>query len=102
MSGAKLQRVSLHNFDFIQEKDIHLHDWIRLQRSGEVIPYIVSVITERRNGQEIIIQAPTLCPSCQQKITQKDIHYYCENQYCPAKIKQEIQHFVSKNCMDIQ
>ena len=102
LSGAKLQRVSLHNFDFIQEKDIHLHDWIRLQRSGEVIPYIVSVITERRNGQEIIIQAPTVCPSCQQKITQKDIHYYCENPHCPEKIKQEIQHFVSKNCMDIQ
>ncbi|MBU0627041.1 hypothetical protein KKG31_03485 [Patescibacteria group bacterium] len=48
LSGVTIRRVSLHNFDFITEKDIHLHDWIRLQRSGEVIPYIVSVISDRR------------------------------------------------------
>ena len=64
LSGAKLQRVSLHNFDFIKEKDIHIHDWIRLQRSGEVIPYIVSVITDRRIGEEIEILPPKQCPSC--------------------------------------
>jgi DNA ligase (NAD+) len=102
LSGAKLQRVSLHNFDFIKEKDIHLHDWIRLQRSGEVIPYIVSVITDRREKSENYILPPNGCPSCHQPVTQKDMHYYCTNEHCPAKIKQEIQHFVSKNCMDIQ
>lgn len=48
LSGVRIKRVSLHNFDFISSKDIHLHDRIWLQRSGEVIPYIVSVITERR------------------------------------------------------
>ncbi|MFA7298316.1 MAG: NAD-dependent DNA ligase LigA [Candidatus Absconditabacterales bacterium] len=102
LSGAKLQRVSLHNFDFINEKDIHLHDWIRLQRSGEVIPYIVSVITDRRTGKETKINPPKTCPSCHEGVTNIDIHYYCTNQYCPEKIKQQIQHFVSKNCMDIQ
>lgn len=102
LSGAKLQRVSLHNFDFIKEKDIHLHDRIRLQRSGEVIPYIVSVITDRRIGKEIKIHPPKTCPSCHEAVTNSDIHYYCTNPHCTEKIKQQIQHFVSKNCMDIQ
>jgi len=101
LSGAKLQRVSLHNWDFIKEKDIHLHDWIRLQRSGEVIPYIVSVITDRRTGNETEIEPPKNCPSCHQPVTNVDIHYYCTNPQCTEKIKQQIQHFVSKNCMDI-
>ena len=109
LSGAKLQRVSLHNFDFIKEKDIHLHDRIRLQRSGEVIPYIVSVITDRREKFENwklkienCILPPENCPSCHQTIWQQDMHYYCTNPHCPEKTKQQIQHFVSKNCMDIQ
>jgi DNA ligase (NAD+) len=102
LSGAKLQRVSLHNFDFIKEKDIHLHDRIRLQRSGEVIPYIVSVITNRRTGKEIQIDSPKHCPSCKEPVTNIDMHYYCTNAHCPEKTKQQIQHFVSKNCMDIQ
>lgn len=101
LSWAKLQRVSLHNFDFIKDKDIHLNDWIRLQRSGEVIPYIVSVISDRRTGEEKVIHPPKACPSCKEPVTQKDVHYYCTNEHCPEKMKQEIQHFVSKNCMDI-
>lgn len=102
LSGAKLQRVSLHNWDFIKDKDIHLHDRIWLQRSGEVIPYIVSVITDRRTGKETKINTPKICPSCQESVTNIDMHYYCTNTHCPEKMKQQIQHFVSKNCMDIQ
>lgn len=102
LSGATLKRVSLHNFDFIKEKDIHIHDWIWLQRSGEVIPYIVSVITDRRTGKETKIHPPKNCPSCHEPVTNIDIHYYCTNPHCPEKTKQQIQHFVSKNCMDIQ
>ena len=101
LSWATLKRVSLHNFDFIKDKDIHLHDWIRLQRSGEVIPYIVSAITDRRIGEEKIIHPPETCPSCHESVMQKDMHYYCTNPHCPEKTKQQIQHFVSKNCMDI-
>ena len=102
LSGATLKRVSLHNFDFINEKDIHVHDRIRLQRSGEVIPYIVSVITDRRTGEEKQIHVPKTCPSCNEPIENIDRHYYCTNPHCPQKVKQQIIHFVSKNCMDIQ
>ncbi|HBB03688.1 TPA: hypothetical protein DCZ39_02155 [Patescibacteria group bacterium] len=119
LSGAKLQRVSLHNFDFIKDKDIHLHDRIWLQRSGEVIPYIVSVITDRRTTQDPLdlssenpgdkggneggfIHPPKNCPSCHEPVTIVETHYYCTNPHCPQKTKQQIIHFVSKNCMDIQ
>lgn len=101
LSGVKISRVSLHNFDFIKDKNIHYKDFIRIQRSGEVIPYIVSVIKERRTGEEEI-KAPNICPSCNQKVTNIDIHYYCTNASCPAQIKEKIIRFVSKNCMDIE
>ncbi|MEI8091917.1 MAG: hypothetical protein WCG98_07060 [bacterium] len=66
-----------------------------------MIPYIVSVITDRRTGEEETIHPPKVCPSCKEAVTQKDMHYYCMNEHCPEKTKQQIQHFVSKNCMDI-
>lgn len=101
LSGVKISRVSLHNFDFIKDKNIHYKDFVRIQRSWEVIPYIVNVIKERRSNKEII-KAPNSCPSCKQKLTNIDIHYYCTNASCPAQIKEKIIWFVSKNCMDIE
>lgn len=101
LSGAKIARVSLHNFDFIQTKQIKKGDFVRIQRSGEVIPYIVSVIKERRDGSEDFITPPLLCPSCQSPVNNIDIHYYCTNPSCPAQIKEKIVHFVSRDAMDI-
>ncbi len=112
LSGATISRVSLHNFDFIKEKDIHYNDFVRVQRSWEVIPYIVWVITERRNntvpltkgdkGGSKLITAPTHCPSCWTALTPVDMHYYCQNPECPDQIKEKIIRFVSKDCMDIE
>ena len=62
----------------------------------------MSVITDRRDGNETAIETPKTCPSCQQAVESQDMHYYCINPQCPGKTKQQIQHFVSKNCMDIQ
>ncbi|MDO4714070.1 MAG: helix-hairpin-helix domain-containing protein [bacterium] len=101
LSGAKISRVSLHNFDFIQSKQIKKGDFVRVQRSGEVIPYIVSVIKERRDGSEDFITPPLLCPSCQSPVNNIDIHYYCTNPCCPAQIREKIVHFVSRDAMDI-
>jgi DNA ligase (NAD+) len=74
-----------------------------------VIPYIVSVIKERRSDNSKLntqhlkqILPPKTCPSCHQPVVQKEMHYYCENPHCPGKTKQQIIHFVSKHCMDIQ
>ena len=111
LSWVTIKRVSLHNWDFIKSKDIHAHDRVRLQRSGEVIPYIVSVIKDRRSKVEsskskvqgvVKIHPPKVCPSCGERVVHEDIHYYCRNPFCPAQVKEKIVHFVSKNCMDIE
>lgn len=102
LSGVTIKRVSLHNFDFTKDKDIHVHDRVWLQRSGEVIPYIVSTITDRRPKDAKKILPPTKCPSCGSKIIKEDIHYYCINPSCPAQLKEKLIHFTSKNCMDIE
>ena len=102
LSWVTIKRVSLHNFDFIKSKDLHIWDYVRIQRSWEVIPYIVSVITDRRTGEEKIIHPPKKCPSCEGEISHADIYYYCTNPHCPDKIKQEIEHFASKQGLDIQ
>ncbi len=102
LSGATISSVSLHNFDFIKEKDIHQNDFVRLQRSGEVIPYITWVIKDRRKENRKKIDPPTYCPSCDTKLTHIDMHYYCQNPECPAQIKEKIIRFVSKNCMNIE
>ena len=102
LSWVTISRVSLHNMDFITNKDIHLHDRVFVQRSGEVIPYIVSVIKDKREEWvQQPINPPTHCLSCGSAIHQEDIHYYCINPSCPAQIKEKITHFVSKQCMNI-
>lgn len=101
LSGVQISRVSLHNFDFIQNKQIKKWDFVRVQRSWEVIPYIVWVIKERRDGTEDFIRPPLFCPACNWPISNIDIHYYCTNPACPAQIKEKIVHFVSRDAMDI-
>ena len=102
LSWVWISRVSLHNFDFINEKDIKLYDYVWIQRSWEVIPYITSVIKERRSWIEERISAPLFCPACNSPITNIDIHYYCTNPECPAQTKEKLIHFCSKDAMDIQ
>lgn len=101
LSWVTISRVSLHNSDFINTKDIQLHDYVRVQRSGEVIPYIVWVIKERRENTQKIL-APTQCPSCWHSTSHIDMHTYCTNHACPAQLQEKIEHFVSKQCMDIE
>ena len=99
-----VSRVSLHNFDFIKEKDIHLYDHVVVQRSGEVIPYIVATIPSLRDGTQIVINPPTVCPVCWSHISaveDKTTMYYCINASCPASRIEKIKHFVSRDCMDI-
>ncbi|UFX83317.1 NAD-dependent DNA ligase LigA [Candidatus Absconditicoccus praedator] len=103
LSGVNISRATLHNWDFINEKDIRIGDWVWIQRSGEVIPYILSVIKEKRTGEEKQIYPPTVCPVCDSKVmkVEGDVNYYCSNINCPSVIKEKIIHFVSKDCMDI-
>lgn len=101
LSGVTISRVSLHNIDFIHSKDIQLHDYVWIQRSGEVIPYITGVIKDRRQNTKVITP-PKKCPSCGHQTNTIDMHTYCTNNACPAQLQEKIEHFVSKQCMDIE
>lgn len=104
LSGVVISRASLHNFAFISEKNIFVGDWVRLQRSGEVIPYVVASIPERRTGSETPITTPGHCPVCN-GIVQKeksDIYVYCSNPVCSEKVKGQILYFASRDCVYIE
>ena len=114
LSGVTISRVSLHNIDFITRRWIHISDRVWLQRSGEVIPYIVWVITQRRDGSEKAINPETVfCPECKTKAsiitnivgTKKSpittTQLICPNTECPGILREKLKHFVSKNAMNI-
>ncbi len=106
LSGANISKVSLHNFDIIKTKDIRLWDRVWIQRSGEVIPYVVWPIVQTRTGEETEILWPNSCPICWHHTQIEDEDnggylLYCPNPACPAQIKERITHFVSRDCMDI-
>lgn len=107
LSGIKISRITLHNRDFIINKNIYIWDQIIIQRSGEVIPYLVAVLPEYRDNTEIVPAKPDVCPSCGEKIAEEysntgNLSFYCENINCPATIKERIKHFVSRDCMNIE
>jgi DNA ligase (NAD+) len=102
LAGVTISKATLHNFDFITKKDIRIWDQVVIQRSGEVIPYVVSVVGSVRTGRELAIDPPVSCPACQTPVFHEDIMIFCPNLTCRAKIKQQILHFVSRNAMNIE
>lgn len=103
IKGASIQRVSLHNFDYIREKDIMENDHIIVQRAGDVIPEIVSVLKEKREeGMQASVQIPSFCPVCRSEVYKEGAYLYCQSSLsCPSQIIYRIAHFASKDGMDI-
>lgn len=103
LAGVTISSVSLHNEDFILEKDILLNDTVLVERAGEVIPYIVGPVTALRTGNETKIEFPRLCPSCQSPLVkpEEEAVWRCDNADCPAQTEERVIHFVSKDAMDI-
>ncbi len=101
--GSTISRATLHNFDEIQKKDIRINDFVFVEKGGDVIPKITSVNFEKREKNSKIAQIPTECPTCKSKLSSNkdEVAIYCTNESCPAKIKEKILHFCSKNAMDI-
>ena len=101
--GVEISSISLHNEEFITEKEIMLNDTVIVERAGDVIPYIVGVIKEKRNGNEIKIDFPTNCPSCNHHLVKPmdESIWRCINPNCAAQIEERLIHFVSKQAMDI-
>lgn len=104
VAGSLISRASLHNQDYIDEKDIRIGDWVRLRKAGDVIPEVVSVIKERRTGDEHSFHLPSFCPICLSPAIREEgeVAIRCSNPNCPAILKEKIIHFVSRNAMDIE
>ncbi len=103
VGGVQVSRATLHNEDYIKAKDIRKGDWVVVERAGEVIPQVVSVITERRTGKEPEYEMPSVCPSCDEAVVRvkDESAIACVNAQCPAQLVRLLEHFVSRGSMDI-
>jgi DNA ligase (NAD+) len=105
VGGVTVRNASLHNMDEIERKDVRVGDTILLERAGDVIPYVVRVITEKRKGRPRKFKMPTVCPvpGCGGAVVreQGEAAYRCINAACPAQLKSRIRHFASRNALDI-
>ncbi|MCS7063349.1 MAG: NAD-dependent DNA ligase LigA [Methylacidiphilales bacterium] len=103
LSGTRVTRATLHNFDEIRRKDIRIHDLVTVEKAGEIIPAVVGVQIDLRQGNEIPITPPTHCPSCSTSLQWDGIALKCPNtHHCPAQIIRRIVHFASRQAMNIE
>jgi len=101
VEGAMISRATLHNFDEIERKGLMIGDWVILIRSGDVIPKITKVLTDRRDGSEVEIVRPTICPTCHTEVLDEGALIKCQNLDCPDRVVNSIIHFAKKGCMNI-
>ena len=103
IAGVVVRNATLHNFDEIARKDIRIGDTVVVKRAGDVIPYIVGPVVELRDGSEVPIEMPTVCPVCGEPAVQPEgeVAVYCENSACPAQLVRRVEYFVGRSAMDI-
>ncbi len=103
IGGVIVKQATLHNFDYIAEKDIRSGDRVQVKRSGDVIPYIIGPVISARTGQEHPYEPPKVCPACGQPVQHLagEVAWYCVNSACPAQLIRNLEHFVSRGAMDI-
>lgn len=103
VAGSTISKTTLHNIDFIKEKDLKIGDTVVIQKQGDVIPEVIKVVTKKRTGNEKETFAPTVCPTCGAPAVREEgeAAIRCVGIECPAQLLRGIEHFVSKECMDI-
>jgi DNA ligase (NAD+) len=104
IGGVTVTSISMHNEEYIREKDLRLGDTVIIERAGDVIPQIVQSIPALRKGTESIIEFPTTCPVCEYSLEKEETEavWRCNNPACTAQIVERMIHFVSKDAMDIK
>ncbi|HOP75350.1 MAG TPA: NAD-dependent DNA ligase LigA [Bacillota bacterium] len=104
VAGSTVSRATLHNEDYIREKDIRIGDRVIIQKAGDIIPEVVRVLPEKRDGSEKIFQMPTVCPECGSEIYREpgEAVARCLGATCPAQLREGIIHFVSRDAMNIE
>lgn len=104
LAGSTISRATLHNFDEIKRKDIREGDFVKIEKGGDVIPKVLSVLTEKRSKDSKPFPIPVSCPVCNSKLEkpEDEVYYYCPNYNCPSQVKGRIEHFVHRNAMNIE
>ncbi len=104
VGGVTVRQATLHNFDYIAEKDIRIGDRVLLKRAGDVIPYVIGPVLEARTGDERPYKPPQKCPTCGEAVEQPEgeVAYYCINAACPDQLIRNIEHFVGRGTMDVE
>lgn len=103
LAGTTVQRASLHNPDYLREKDIQIGDTVTLHKAGDIIPEIGQVILEKRPTDSETYQVPTICPACESNLVhiEGEVALRCINPFCSAQIQEGLTHFASRNAMNI-
>lgn len=103
VGGVTISSASLHNMDEVARKDVRIGDVVVVERAGDVIPYVASVVTAQRTGQERHFHMPPRCPVCGNPVVREEgaAAYRCIGLGCPAKLRESIRHFASKNALNI-
>ncbi len=104
LAGSTISRATLHNMDFITEKDIRIGDTVIIEKGGDVIPKVVSIDLEKRKLDSKKFNLKKNCPSCNSKLLKSDdeVAFYCTNYNCPAQIRGRIEHFAHRGGMNIE
>ncbi|QKJ22977.1 NAD-dependent DNA ligase LigA [Poseidonibacter lekithochrous] len=101
IEGSMVERASLHNYDEIERLDLRINDEVIIIKSGDIIPKITKVFTDRRDGSQKEVARPTQCPECQSELLDEGTLIKCQNLDCPSIVTNSIIYFASKNCMNI-
>ena len=104
LAGTTVSRATLHNIDYIREKDIRIGDMVLVQKAGDIIPEVVSVVKEKRQDNEIVFEMPVTCPVCGAAVYREEgeAAYRCTGVECDAQLARNIIHFASRDAMDIE
>ncbi len=104
LSGSTVSHATLHNLDYIRQRDIRIGDTVLIEKAGEIIPQVVAVLPEKRTGAETEFRMPADCPACGGPLRRPEEDkkaYYCDNVSCPAKMRAMLLHYVSRDAMDL-
>lgn len=104
LAGSVISKTTLHNFDYITQKDIRVNDTCVIQKAGDVIPEVIDIVKSKRDGNQKQYEVPTICPVCGEKLERLDdeVALRCTNSECPALLYRSLIHFTSRDCMDIE
>lgn len=102
VAGSTVQRATLHNEDFIKEKDLMIGDYVILRKAGDIIPEVVTPVYARRDGSQVPFKMITNCPDCGSELVKIEAMHFCLNKNCPSRKIESLIHFASKDAMDIE